>query len=124
LLACLSFLPGIDQLEPVDLYVGEGVVAIDTLPGEGQEITAGRAAKVEFILTDGLGHLLQSSAERGQHLTYVPGSGDPLLEEALAGAREGTERTVWFSSDRFATGLGGLVPPRTELKLELKLLKL
>ncbi|HSI74096.1 MAG TPA: hypothetical protein VK934_13040 [Fimbriimonas sp.] len=123
LLVSLMFLPGIEQLQPMDLLVGDGLVAVDTLVGEGPEVAAGRAAKLEFTLTDGLGHVLQSSSERGQHLTYVPGSGDLLLEEALTGAREGTERTVWFSSDKFATGIGSFVPPRSELRLELRFLK-
>lgn len=120
LLATLTFLPGIEFFEPMDLWVADGVVAYETTIGSGQPIGPGRGAKLEFDLVDGLGRVLQSSGQRGQQFFYVPGSGDQVLDSVLPGMLEGTERIVWFSSDRFPAGVGNLVPPRTELMLRLR----
>ncbi|MEZ0326030.1 MAG: hypothetical protein ACAH95_08985 [Fimbriimonas sp.] len=120
LLATLTCVPGIEFFEPMDIWIAEGVAAYETTVGNGQVIESGRGAKLEFELFDGLGRLLQSSGQRGQQFTYVPGAGDPLLDAALSGMQEGGERVVIFSPDRFPSGLGSLVPPQTELTLRLR----
>jgi hypothetical protein len=120
LLVTLTFLPGIEFLEPIDVLVENGVVGYDEQIGSGQLLGPGRSAKLEFELYDGLGRLLQSSSQRGQQVTYVPGSGDLLLDVATLGMAEGSARRLWFSPDRFPAGIGSLVPPQTELMLQIR----
>ncbi len=116
LLATLTFMPGLEFFEPMDLWVEDGVVAYETTIGTGQAILPGRGAKLDFELTDGLGRLIQSSEQRGQQFSYVPGGGDPLLDTATNGMVEGTERVVWFGPQRLPASFAN----QTELLLRVR----
>ena len=122
LLATLSFVPGIGYFKPVDLLVGEGSWGFDIVVGDGALVTERRSVQLSYELLDGLGRSLGSSDRRGLPFWTSPNVADPLLADVLTDMREGSERVVTLSGEKFPNGIGSLIPPRTDLKLRLRVL--
>jgi FKBP-type peptidyl-prolyl cis-trans isomerase len=123
LLAGFWGLPGMEALHPVDLLVGDEFVAVDTKIGDGETPVLGQTLTASFTLTDGLGRVLADSEQRGLPFSFRYGSPDvdPLLGAAVEEMRIGSERRVVFSPDFLPNGIGGIVPPKTDLILRVRL---
>ncbi len=124
LLILFSFLPGVWDLEPMDLSIGEGVIAIDSVSGTGESPRPGDLLTLSYQVEDGLGRQIANSDRRGLLYTIAYGEpgGDPLLTTALEGMRAGGERSTWFGREAIGTSAGDLIPPNTEILVRLKLL--
>ncbi len=96
-----------------------GLQVVDLEEGEGAEVEAGQPVTIHYTgwLTDGT--RFDSSYNRGEPFTFVPGSGQmiPGVDEGVVGMREGGRRQLIIPPDLAygAQGAGGVIPPNATL---------
>ncbi|MEM1165142.1 MAG: FKBP-type peptidyl-prolyl cis-trans isomerase [Planctomycetota bacterium] len=104
----------------------DGVRVDEVTIGEGLEATEGRFVEVTYTVALPDGRVVVDLPGDESSHRFVVGDGTviPGLDEAVRGMREGGERTVRISwkSGYGSPGLPGVIPPRTSLLMELKLL--
>lgn len=120
----LEIMPsGPDQPEDVDADEYEttenGLQYVDLEEGSGAEVEAGQPVSIHYTgwLTDGA--KFDSSFNRGEPFTFVPGTGQmlPGVDEGVIGMMEGGRRQLRIPPDLAygAQGAGGVIPPNATL---------
>ena len=92
-------------------------VIVDIRVGEGKLVEQGDRVTIHYRVTDPGKKELANSMKRGLTYTMVFGgrNSDPLVMVALAGMHVGGSRYAKLPAEMFATGIGSIVPPRTDL---------
>ncbi|MDX1663087.1 MAG: FKBP-type peptidyl-prolyl cis-trans isomerase [Candidatus Promineifilaceae bacterium] len=96
--------------------------------GSGGEVVAGQPVTIQFTgwISDDLS-IFASSFDRGEPATFVAGAGQfiPGAEEAIVGMREGGVRQIIVPAEQAfgAQGIPGLIPPDSDLILEVEVLE-
>jgi len=118
-LIALSFMLPIPSGGGIELLDSGLGVAMTANAGDGEPIATGSLVTVSYVVKDGLGHELANSNKRGMPFTFQFGdrTADPMFSAAVEGMAKGGERTVWIPWTAVGPGVGGIVPPRTDLQL-------
>ena len=96
-----------------------GLQVADLEEGDGAEVEAGQPVTIHYTgwLTDGT--RFDSSYNRGEPFTFVPGSGQmiPGVDEGVVGMREGGRRQLIIPPELAygAQGAGDVIPPNATL---------
>ncbi len=104
----------------------------DTVPGTGDEASAGDKVKVHYTgwlhdadATDQRGRKFDSSKDRGELFAFSLGAGQVIRgwDEGVAGMKVGGRRvlTIPAALGYGARGAGGVIPPNATLVFEVEL---
>jgi hypothetical protein len=93
--------PQMLDLQPYQLLVGDGCVAIQLNPGDGSGAKVGQRITVDFSLRDPKDAVLADTSLRGLPFSFPYGSAeaDSMLNAACEEMRSGEERVVLFDQN-------------------------
>jgi FKBP-type peptidyl-prolyl cis-trans isomerase FkpA len=110
-----------------------GLQCEDTVPGSGDEATAGRRVRVHYTgwlhdptAANSRGKKFDSSKDRGQPFAFGLGGGEVIRgwDEGVLGMKVGGTRVLTIPAELGygARGAGGVIPPNATLVFEVELL--
>jgi len=115
------------------ITTASGLQYEDTVPGTGDEATAGRRVRVHYTgwlhapeAADGRGKKFDSSKDRGSPFSFGLGGGEVIRgwDEGVQGMKIGGTRVLLIPAELGygARGAGGAIPPNATLVFEVDLL--
>jgi peptidylprolyl isomerase len=118
-----------DKEDAKTVTTKSGLKYIDTKEGTGDRAQAGDTVEVHYTgWTTKDGQKFDSSLDRGQAFSFKLGQGRVIKgwDEGVAGMRVGGKRTLIIPAELGygKRGAGDKIPPDSELKFEVELLKI